>query len=116
VAVLSGLGLGTLAVLLAGWAVLGLGKRLPVGLLFKVTGALLALLSVVMTGAGMRGLQTAALLPATPVSWFPDSEVIQVWLGLFPVAEALAAQGAVLIVYVVAFIWARRLRGVPLRA
>lgn len=84
VAVLSGLGLGTLAVLLAGWAVLGLGRRLPVALLFKVTGALLAILSVVMTGAGIRGLQTAALLPATPVNWFPDNEVMQVWLEPFP--------------------------------
>ena len=115
VAVLSGLGLGTLAVLLAGWAVLGLGRRLPVALLFKVTGALLAILSVVMTGAGIRGLQTAALLPATPVSWFPDNEVMQVWLGLFPVAEALAAQGAVLAIYAVALLWARRPSRAPLR-
>lgn len=107
-AILSGLGLGTVAVLLAGWAVLGLGRRLSVGLLFKVTGAMLAGLSLMLTGSGIRGLQTAAVLPATPVSWFPDAQVMQIWLGLYPVAEALAAQGAVLAIYSAAFLWARR--------
>lgn len=115
-AVLSGLGLGTLAVLLAGWAVLGLGQRLPVGLLFKVTGAMLAVLSLMLTGAGIRGLQTAALLPATPVGWFPEAEALQLWLGLFPVAEALLAQAAVLGVYGLAFLWGRKTRAGALRA
>lgn len=106
-AVLAGLGIGALAVLLTGWAVLGLGRRLPVAALFRVTGAMLAVLSVMMTGAGIRGLQTAALLPATPAGWFPDSEALQVWFGLYPVAEALAAQAAVLAIYLAAFVWWR---------
>lgn len=115
-AVLTGMGLGTLAVLLAGGLVLGLGRRLPVGLLFRVTGAMLAVLSVMMTGAGVRGLQTAALVPATPVGWFPDVEVLQVWFGIFPVAETLAAQGFVLAIYLGAFLRRRMPRPAALRA
>lgn len=50
-----------------------------------------------LTGAGIRGLQTAALVGAMPVTWFPDADWMQIWLGLFPVAEPLAVQGLVLV-------------------
>jgi high-affinity iron transporter len=46
-----------------------------------------------LVGSGMRGLQTAALMPATPITWFPDAAWLQLYLGLYPVAETLIAQG-----------------------
>lgn len=98
-AVLAGLALGGVGALVIGWLVFGLGLKLPLKPFFRITGVLLAVLSVMLVGAGVRGLQTAALLPATPVGWFPDWEWLQLWLGLFPVAEALAAQGAVIAFY-----------------
>ncbi|WP_280552948.1 FTR1 family iron permease [Halomonas sp. 25-S5] len=97
--VFTGLALGGAVALFVGWLVFGLGLRLPLKPFFRITGVLLALLSVMLVGVGVRGLQTAALLPATPVSWFPDREGLQLWLGLFPIAEALAAQGAVIALY-----------------
>lgn len=107
-AVLAGLALGGAGALLIGWLVFGLGLRLPLKPFFRITGLLLAVLSVMLVGAGVRGLQTAALLPATPVDWFPDWEWLQLWIGLFPVAEALAAQGAVIAFYLLNLSLGRR--------
>lgn len=106
--VLAGLALGGAVALFVGWLVFGMGLRLPLKPFFRITGVLLALLSVMLVGAGVRGLQTAALLPATPVSWFPDREWLQLWLGLFPVAEALAAQGAIIAFYLLNLLLGRR--------
>ena len=75
---------------------LAAGRRLPLRLFFRVTTVLLAVLAVMLVGAGIRGLQTAALIGATPVGWFPDADWLQLWFGLFPVAEPLLAQGLVL--------------------
>ena len=107
-AVLAGLGGGAVLVAMLGWAVLVAGRRLPLGLMFRVTGVLLAVLAVMLTGAGIRGLQTAALIGATPVGWFPESYTLQLWLGLYPVAESLAAQGAVVLLFLAAWVIRRR--------
>lgn len=96
--VLAGLAAGGVAALAIGWAVLASGRRLPLRLFFRVTTVLLAALAVMLTGAGLRGLQSAALVPATPVAWFPDHDWLQLWFGLFPVMEPLAAQAVVLMV------------------
>lgn len=95
-AVLAGLAAGAAAALAAGWAVLAAGRHLPLRLFFRATTVLLAVLAVMLVGAGIRGLQTAALIGATPVGWFPDADWLQLWFGLFPVAEPLLAQGLVL--------------------
>ncbi|MTH76950.1 FTR1 family iron permease [Paracoccus aestuariivivens] len=97
--VLLGLLLGALAVLGAGWLVLASGRRLPLAMFFRVTSVLLAVLAVMLVGAGIRGLQTAALVSATPVSWFPDRDWLQLWFGLFPVAEPLFLQGLVILLF-----------------
>lgn len=106
--VLLGLLAGLAASLAAGWLILASGRRLPLGLFFKVTTALLAILSVMLVGAGVRGLQTAALISATPVSWFPDRDWLQLWFGLFPVAEPLILQGLVVLLFATVFIQSRR--------
>jgi high-affinity iron transporter len=93
--VLAGLAVG--GVLAAGLAyvMLALEARLAVSAFFRLTGALLAVLCVVLVGRGIRGLQTAALVSATPVAWFPDRPWLQIYLGLYPVGEALLAQALV---------------------
>jgi len=104
--VIGGLAAGGAAALAAGWAVLASGRRLPLGLFFRATTILLGVLAMMLVGSGVRGLQTAALIGATPVEWFPDRDWLQLWFGLFPVAEPLAAQAAVLVLMVLP----RRLR------
>ena len=108
--VVAGLALGTAAVMLLAWLILAAGRRMPLGVLFKATGVLLGVLAVILTGAGIRGLQTAALIGATPVSWFPQNYELQLWFGLYPVAEALAAQALVLGVFLLAWATRRGLR------
>ncbi|MCA8867838.1 MAG: FTR1 family protein [Rhodobacteraceae bacterium] len=93
--VLIGLLIGTVICAAVAWMIFGMGARLPIKLFFRITGVLLAVLSVVLVGTGIRGLQTAAVISATPVSWFPDVDWLQIYLGLYPVAEALIAQALV---------------------
>lgn len=93
--VLGGLVVGALLAVAAAYAMLGLEAKLPVTAFFRLTGALLTLLCIALVGSGIRGLQTAALVSATPVAWFPDQPWLQLYFGLYPVAEALAAQALV---------------------
>ncbi len=95
VPVLAGLAAGGTLAVLIGYLVLGLEARLPMTVFFRLTGVLLGVLTVILVGSGIRGLQTAALVTATPVAWFPDRSWLQLYFGLFPVAEALIAQALV---------------------
>ena len=90
---------------------LRLGRKLPIKAFFTATGVMLIALAVIFTGYGIRGLQTAALVSATPVGWFPESTFLQLYLGLFPVAETLAAQGALLALFFAGWLWMRRAAG-----
>lgn len=93
--VLGGLVLGAVLAMTSAYLILGLEKRLPVTAFFRVTGGLLALMSITLVGSGIRGLQTAALMPATPVPWFPDHAWLQLYLGIYRVSEALLSQAIV---------------------
>lgn len=93
--VLAGLAAGGVLAVAIGYAMLGLEAKLPIAAFFRLTGGLLATLCVMLVGSGVRGLQTAALMSATPVAWFPDRPWLQIYFGLYPVVEALAAQAAV---------------------
>lgn len=93
--VLAGLAVGGVFAVAIGYLMLGLEAKLPVAAFFRLTGGLLAVLCVMLVGSGIRGLQTAALVSATPVAWFPDRPWLQIYFGLYPVYEALLAQAVV---------------------
>lgn len=103
--IVAGLAVGGLLAAAVAYAVLGLGAKLPTGIFFRLTGAMLAVLSIVLIGSGIRGLQTAAILSATPVSWFPDRPWLQIYLGLYPVAEALLVQALVTGALLLSVLW-----------
>lgn len=103
--VLAGLVAGTVLAVTVAYLMLGLEARLPVAAFFRVTGGLLALLCITLVGNGIRGLQTAALVPATPVSWFPDQPWLQLYFGLYPVAEALFAQLWIALLLMLSVVW-----------
>lgn len=103
--VLAGLATGAVLSGIAAYVVLGLEATLPIALFFRITGVLLAILCLMMTGSGIRGLQTAALVPATPVDWFPDAPWLQLYFGLYPVAETLLAQGALAGLLLLSLAW-----------
>lgn len=89
VAIAGGFGAGAVAL-----AVVYLGMRqailrLPLGLFFGVTAVLLYALAITFAGGGVLELQEARWLPATPLANAPTIP----WLGVYPTAESLAAQG-----------------------
>lgn len=82
---------------LAGLAILGvvalivrgLSQRLPMRQFMLASSSLLALLTVVLTGKGVRSLQEAGIVSFTAVSW-PEVPA----LGMYASLETLAAQFA----------------------
>jgi len=106
--VLGGFITGVAATALIAWLLLKLGRRLPINRFFIATGALLMLLALIFTGFGIRGLQTAGLVTATPVPGFPETPFLQLYLGLFPTWETLLAQLMLLLLFSWGWIAIRR--------
>lgn len=93
-------------VLLAGIAylILKAGTKLPLKPFFAISGAALYGLAIVLIGKGLHALIEGGILPVVRVPFFELS-----WLGVFPQAITLAAQG---VLVVLAVIWAVNAGGV----
>jgi high-affinity iron transporter len=102
------------------YAVIALGKKLPLRQLLIVGASTLLLLSVAFAGNAVRSLQGADWLPVTPIEG--DWARLQIFLaeltGIHPTREGIAVQAALLTIYVAGatylFVW-KRLRQ-PLEA
>ena len=70
------------------WAMLRYSRTLPIGKFFAYSAVLIAILAVVLAGKGIGALQEAGVIPMTPLAGVPRITL----LGLFPTAEAVAAQ------------------------
>ncbi len=70
------------------WAMLRYSRTLPIGQFFRYSAMLIAILAVVLAGKGIGALQEAGMIPVTPIPGFPRITM----LGLFPTAQAIAAQ------------------------
>jgi high-affinity iron transporter len=93
---------GGLAVLaLAAFAILKLGLKLPLKYFFGATGTLLYIVAFIFAGNGVKELQAALWLPTTPLG-FPSQLPI---LGIYPTVETLAAQGAMVLAFVITSFW-----------
>ncbi len=97
-------GVGAAGLTLAGltWLILRAGQRLPLKVFFTVCAYTVLVLAVIFTGKGIAALQEAGRLPISPID-LPTVELI----GLYPSAQGLAMQLAVL---VLALIWLIRQR------
>jgi high-affinity iron transporter len=88
-----------------GYAILGLGKRLPLKPMLVTGAGILLLLSVAFVGNAVRSLQSADYLAATPV----DCPRLPVFLaeltGIHPTSQGLIVQAALLAVYVVGAVY-----------
>ncbi|MEW5726502.1 MAG: FTR1 family protein [Pseudomonadota bacterium] len=80
-----------------------LSLRLPLGLFFSGTAALLFVLAVSFAGKGILELQEGRLLSITPVDGLPSLA----WLGVFPTVEGLAAQALLVVPMMAAVAWLR---------
>jgi len=82
-----------------GYAILGLGRQLPLKPMLITGASVLLLLSVAFVGNAVRSLQSADLLAATPVSWPRLPVFLAELTGIHPTSQGLAVQAALLGVY-----------------
>jgi high-affinity iron transporter len=100
----------------AGYAILKLGKQLPLKPMLITGASILLLLSVAFAGNAVRSLQSADLLQATPVGSLRLPVFLAELTGIHPTREGLAIQAVMLLVFVLGaayvFAWqpARRRR------
>jgi high-affinity iron transporter len=88
-----------IALAAVGYAILGLGKRLPLKPMLITGAGILLLLSVAFVGNAVRSLQSADVIAATPVDWPRFPVFIAELTGIHPTTEGLAVQAALLGVY-----------------
>ena len=86
--ILAGAAAAALLLAVIAFAMLRFSRTLPITQFFKYSAILIALLAVVLIGKGVGALQEAGMVPVTPLAGVPRVVV----LGIFPTAEALAAQ------------------------
>lgn len=89
---------GLLAVI--AWAMLRYSARLPITQFFAFSAILIAVLSVVLAGKGVAGLQEAGLIGVTPLPGFPRVPIV----GLFPTTQTILAQFACTVILVGGFL------------
>jgi high-affinity iron transporter len=78
--------------------------RIPMGIFFHATSALLYALAIVFIGQGVASLQEASVVPATFVDYVPTIPM----LGLFPTVQSLGAQAILLLMAAAAVFVPRR--------
>ena len=74
---------------------------MPIGPFFSVCSILMAVLAVVFTGHGIKALQEAGVIMASPIDAVNVSA-----LGFYPTIETALAQAITLILVIGAFAWA----------
>jgi high-affinity iron transporter len=88
-----------------GYAILRLGKQLPLKPMLITGAGILLLLSVAFVGNAVRSLQSADLLAATPVSWPRLPVFLAELTGIHPTSQGLVVQAALLCVYVLGAVY-----------
>jgi len=99
-AVSGGFAVGVVALAVIAVALFRYGMRIPVRPFFAATGVLLYILAFKFAGAGIRELQEAGWISATPAP-IPDVALLRDWLAVYPLLEPLLAQ-AVLVLALIA--------------
>ena len=104
VSLVAGMGVGAVALLLVYLAINELGLRVPMKAFFTVTGVMLYYMAFVFAGKGIAELQSAQVVSLTVVEKAPRLPVF----GIYPTLESLALQGVLLVLALVAVVWAMR--------
>jgi high-affinity iron transporter len=95
-----------------GYAILKLGKRLPIKPLLIGGAAMLLLLSVAFAGNAVRSLQGADVIGVTPIDgdWARLPIFIAEMTGIHPTVQGIAVQAALLATFVGGALWVFLLR------
>jgi high-affinity iron transporter len=102
-----GAGAAVIALIGVGYAILGLGKKLPLKPMLITGASILLLLSVAFTGNAVRSLQSADVLTATPVhaGWARLPVFVAELTGIHPTRQGLIAQAVLLGIFVLGAAW-----------
>jgi high-affinity iron transporter len=111
-----GVGAAVIALGAVGYAILGLGKKLPLKPMLITGASILLLLSVAFTGNAIYSLQSADVITPTPVhgSWARLPVFVAELTGIHPTTQGLLAQAILLTIFVLGAAWVFWLS--PLRA
>jgi len=93
---------GAAALAILAWLILRYGLRLPIGPFFGICSALMALLAIVFTGHGVKALQEAGIVAASPLDIFSLPA-----LGIYATVQTLFAQCSAIAIVIAAFVWTR---------
>jgi high-affinity Fe2+/Pb2+ permease len=88
-----------------GWAILKLGKQLPLKPLLMTGASILLLLSIAFAGNAIRSLQSADMIRATPVDWPRLPVFVSELTGIHPTQEGLIVQAVMLAIFVLGGLW-----------
>jgi high-affinity iron transporter len=88
-----------------GYAILGLGKKLPLKPMLITGASVLLLLSVAFAGNAVRSLQSADLVQAHPVSWPRPPVFLAELTGIHPTTEGLIVQGVLLGIFMLGAVY-----------
>ena len=110
-----GAAVGAAALAVVGWAIFGLGKKLPMRPLLIGGASILLLLSVAFVGNAIRSLQEADVIVSSPIAddWARLPIFIAELTGIHPTTEGIAAQASLLTVYLLGALYVFAIR--PLR-
>jgi len=104
VPVLAGIAAGGVGLIAVYFVINQLGLRVAMKPFFAVTGVMLYYMAFVFAGKGVAELQEGGVVGLTVVEGVPRLPV----LGIYPTVESLALQALLLILAVVALVWAMR--------
>jgi high-affinity iron transporter len=90
---------------LVGYAILKLGRRLPLKPLLVGGASVLLLLAVAFAGNAVRSLQDADLVSVDPVSWPRLPVFLAELTGIHPTTQGLLVQGVLLAVFALGALW-----------
>jgi high-affinity iron transporter len=100
--VLGGMLSAAVALVVLGWLIFRGSVRLPLGLFFRATSLLMALLAVVFVGQGIAALQESGTFPVDRVN-FPSIPA----LGLYPNLQGLVLQALLALIICGVFAYSR---------
>ena len=116
-AVFAGAVPGFVLVIGIGFAIVRLGLKLPLKRVFAATNMVLVFLAFTFLGKGIYNLQEGGAFAPHPVAWVPDHPALSLVFGVYPVAESLLAQAALLgALGTVALVYKRRAAVAPATA
>jgi high-affinity iron transporter len=89
------------------YAIIGLGKKLPLKPMLITGASILLLLSIAFTGNAIRSLQSADVIAATPVhaGWARLPVFAAELTGIHPTTQGLIAQGVLLAIFALGAAW-----------